>query len=548
MAPLENSRKPTIYAGALVLFFAALYLLTRSPILASDGEGWIQRATLASAKEFHYGATGHFLQMPLAHLLAGLSGVSLRFVFLALSFLGGVVAICAFFLFLVEFFQRFLKSSNTLFWAGLGAVLFASSYAPWVLWNGEVYSLALFSSLLSAWLLLRGRIAWAGLAWALAVTCHSEFSLLAFAFGWLLYWNERNQGKEAKASAIRVLLFWAWAGAATIAILLTGGFLIGKWHDFTSLIVWFREDLEARKYWLNSGLSPVKAVKGLLTSLTVGGHYLGEFLKGWRPQGAARIHFLLALTCIGGICAFALGTARNLRVLLFGALWLLPLQMLLNWRFLSAVEEYHSASQPGLVFLVVAGMALLSERFRLAPYAALAFVALFFAFNLFAGILPLRARGVGFVEAEDFFKMENAAVLTCDSQNFLDRSKIPYFRIKKNIDPQLPNIEELKRDILEWIEQQEVAGSHVLTIGKACDNDYWIEERKLVGEAPIGTEFTQLSFAFIQNKFTFEPAKMPLLPLNAVVETNPLTWKQSEIFWLKAPAETLNASKLDGHK
>lgn len=534
-------KKARSYWVALFLFIP-LYHFTKSPLLASDAEGWIQRATNPSTSEFHYGATGHFLQMPLSHhlhLIAQAVGLdfSVRQIFLAICFWSAIGSLFFFYFFLQHWF-RFHDKAKEKDWIPLaGTVLYGTSFAPWVYWNGELFALSLLSIFGSLYFLSKKRFVVAGLSWAVAVLAHSEFSLLAPAFAFFLFLENRRQQDDRWFFPYikQSFSFFAFSGCATAIILVAGGYLLHKWHDPTSLFQWFQADLAKRTFWLGSGLQPLKAMKGLITSVTVAGHYLGEFLKGWRPHQYWELFSLIwSLAQVALVFLLSALSMFRWRVFLFSLLWILPLQLLLNWRFLPAVEEYHSASQPALSFMLLAGALVAADRMNSKKILIAIYVFQFFFLNLFLGILPLKNFGDRVLLASEWFERNpQAAVLVCDAQTFLEKSRIETFRIKGMAREGNPNLIEIQSAILSWVDSKISEGKEVYTLGNRCEAEYWSTERVSIGLPTLAKDITHMNFSFLEKKYFIETANLNSLPLNAVVATNPITWKTETLYKIK---------------
>lgn len=352
-----------IYVAIMVVGFAILYLVTRSSLPIGDRPVFINAARTGNVADFLYGNPSHFMQVPLSReiwLAASATGVPLPLedIFLALSVIGTLAAIV-----FVGLIAREVTGNEAAAW--LAAIIFGTSLHAWTQVNGEQYGLALGFITAGLWCALRGRIVAPAMLWALAVIAHSEFMMAAGVFAmvaWTTTQSPASTGSKIRRSAAVILL----AGCATCLALLLWSWVLGKWSTPTSLVTWIHGIYSVNTTYAETRPEILRAVKGLVTALTVAGHFWRDIVTGRAPHGnpvfvmEAGIGFVVLL--LTAVCLLA-ATARR-RALVFALAWLLPFHVLGNWWFQPTVEKYHAGALPGFVLLVTAGLVALGERIR----------------------------------------------------------------------------------------------------------------------------------------------------------------------------------------
>jgi hypothetical protein len=490
-----------------------LYLFTRSSQLISDGEHYIDLARAGDGRL--YAEIGHFLQVPLTHgLWRGLSALGLDVpvagIYLGLSLAGALAAIVS----IGEIAASLFASRR----AGLVAsVLLGTTLVVWTQWNGELSTLALGFIVPAMYCALRGSTLVAAVLWALAVTSHAELALVAPAF--FLAPIIRSREKPWLGKLWRGAILCVVAGGLTIAFLVIGSWLCGRWHDGATFAAWIRDAWAPRSVMMEPA-DPVRALKGLVTAYTVAGHVWGDILRG-RTHATAPF---VASAALGGVvlastAALVLAGARARWNALLAAAWIVPTHVLLNWHFAPTSEEYHVGAMPGLVLLVTGGLVSLRVRHVVAS----AYVAACVALNLLGCVLPMQAYGADMYRAHgEVLRTVNeagrdASLVTCSDRIMMDWSR--ELEVKRLYVPRR-DVAHVRAASTAWVRERLSERRRVFLLGPRCYVEEWVP-------APNGDE---VDLRFLADEFTLVQTPMRRVPLAWVSQTNPFSWRQAALF------------------
>jgi hypothetical protein len=522
--PVFAGRRLAVFAVSLVLGFAALYLVTRAPIIGGDALAFLELAASGDAAKIHYGESGHFIQVPLAHALwtAGRAiglPVSVEGVFVGISLVGTLAAIVFFGLIAAETMR-----SPAAGW--IGAILIGTSLNPAVHWNGELYGLALGFVCAALYGSLRRRLLVPAILWGLAILSHVEFVLAGPAFGWAIW---QAAGMDTRQKVRRAIAMLALAGATSWIVLLVGARIIGKWTDLPSLIDWLQRSSEGRQLYMASYPEVHRAAKGLLTAFTVGGHYLRDVLTARGTVGAWFIvAFAAGVLIIAATVVFLVAALRHRRLALFALLWLLPIHVLVNWWFVPTVEKYHAGALPGFVLLVTGGLILLTRRLAVRTRTAVfvVYVGACAALNLFGALLPMQAFGrdtlIGRDEVRRFVdeRGAKAVFLACDEPKVLVLARIPYLRIRSIWTRPVP---EMQAALTAWVAEQLRDGKEPYLLGRVCLPEEW---KTTWSKAPF-------DLYFLKQSYRITPTAIRNVPLANSVPSNPFTYTWGDLVRLE---------------
>ena len=509
------------YVAVLVVGFTALFLLTRSSVLPGDTIRYINVARAGDLAEFHYGNPSHFLQIPLSRLIwqaGGALGLSLSIehIVVALALMGTLAAI----VFVGLIAEHFTGARRA---AWIGAVLFGTSLHVWTQVNGEQYGLALGFLTAGLWMALRGGIVSAGLLFGLAMISHSEFLFAGPAFV-LATWRAVPQSTPA-ASVRRMVTMLGVAGLFTLVTIVAGLWLMGRWSTPSELVAWIRHVLAVDHAYTVASPEPFRALKGLITALTSGGHLWRDILTRRAPLSDPRFALMSAVGL--GVLVTVLASLRaawaNRPLFAFALVWLLPFHVLGNWWFESTVEKYHGGALAALVVLVTGGLVALTATWRrqTATVFCASVVTASAGLNLFNVMLPLRQLGIDRDVAEQQIRRiiqqdAGAVFIACDASVALADADATFFRVRSYWIGPLP---EIQKKIRAWGEAQVDAGKTLYLVGRWCHPEEWI------------TQWSQVPFdlGFLQDTFTFEPTGVLNIPLEEGVATNPNSWRRGDI-------------------
>lgn len=510
-----------VYIGVMAGGFITLYVLTRSSILIAGGQAWIDSARDGNPAWLHYAEPGHFLQVVLSRLIwvtlerLGLP-VSLDSLFLGMSLVGTIAAIVFMGLIAGQILQ-----TRTAAW--LAALLFGTSLLVWTQVNGELSGLALGCVTAALFLTLRGYLVLPALLWAMAVLAHLAFALAALAFI-LAVWMARPAAATTRDTLRRALILLLVSGTTTVLILLLGSWMVGKWIDMASLIQWLRQTSESRDV---AHLDPVRAIKGLVTAFTVGGHYWRDIVTGRGPWTnplfvpAAAVGLLVLATT--AIC-IAVSSVCERRVALFALVWLLPSHILLNWRFAPAVEKHHAAALPGFVLLVIAGLIFIGERMSARGRHLLygGFISACTGLNLFGALLPMQALGRDTDAAERAIRMLNddrggkAVFVSCDASRPIVRAGVRYLRIR-SIWKGPPA--DVQAAIVSWTRARIAEGAGLYVLDRWCLPEQWT--------TPWSRD--PFDLFFLNREFALVPTSITNVPVGEEPATNPFAFRTGDV-------------------
>ena len=517
-----SGRRLAWYVGAVLLGFALFFLSTRSSVLIGDAAGYLEVAGRGDPADFHYGEPGHFLQLPLARAVWQAVGrfglpVSLEGVSVAISLAGTLAAIVFFGLIAAEFL-------GTPAAACVAAVLFGTSLNISTQWNGELYGLPLGFVTAGLFLALRGRLILPAVLWALSVFSHSEFTLAAPAFVGAV-WMAQPGVAGAGAKFGRALALLAVAAGSCGVFLIAGSWALGKWTDAPGLAHWLQRSLAARQVYIAGQPEVVRALKGLLTAYTVGGHYWRDVLTG---RGSGAPAFLLASSV--GVIVIALTAALlaasvlHRRLVLFGLLWLVPFHVMLNWWFVPTVEKYHAGALPGFVLLVTGGLLTIATRLRSRGGAVLCavYVVACVGLNLLGAVLPMQALGRDVAMAEREIRQladqrgGRAVFIACDDSKALVRSGVDFLRLRSIWTGTVP---EIQGKATSWTEDRLREGKEPYVVGRWCLPEEW------------NTTWSKQPFDlfFLERWFQLVPTRIIGIPIAESVPTNPFNWTRGDV-------------------
>lgn len=524
---VKAGRLGIVHALVISAVLVSLYMAVRSPFLASDGEYYVELARSGDPTSQFYGEPAHFLQIPLTHWLwlalkqLGLP-VTVREVFLGIGLLSNVVA--AIFIGLIA---EALLDWRDARW--LASLLFGTSLNAWIQWNGELYALALAFVHAAAYFALRGRIMAAAVLWALSVLSHVEFVLVAPAFA-VAVWIGKRDGNEvtSRRKLVNGASVCALAAIFSLLFVLGGGWILGKWHDPMSAVEWLRQSYQPRRADLG-GVEPLRAIKGLVTAYSVGGHFWADILRG---RGAYDQPLFVLAGSVGSVvlvltAVWLLMAWHRRRVLLFGLAWVLPVHVIFNWHFTSAVEEYHAAALSGFILLVTCGMVHWAGRPAPGVRRVLcaAYVGLFAGLNLFGSVLPVKAYAADVVQARVAIRelagqsQTSVVFLTCNNDVAIDSSGVEYIRVRKLLAGGRP-LAEVREEIIRWAVRQVEAGRDLYVLGRSCFLGEWLPNPGV----PV------FDFEFLERYWEIVPTSVRNVPLNWVSQTNPFSWRRADVF------------------
>ncbi len=539
--------EPSVVVAVLM---TALYAVTRSPLAASDGSTWFHLVEQGRAFDIEYGSSVHFLQIPLLHALYRLLGwiglsASGSAVFLAFNLICALAGALGF----SALAARLAASSDRPVWKAFAVFLFLASFGPWFYWNGELHVFPSACAILAVLAALKDRFFLGVFFWAIAVLARGEYALLAPAISVAGFFGARDHGRAHREAFLRIALFTITAGVITVVVLLSAGYLVGKWHDAETLREWLFASYQVRARYLG-GMHPVSAAKGLLGTITVGTHFVGDFAKGTRAPGLA-LHAALGTLVLGGVLFFLsrLRWKASARILFIGLAWLVPFQLLFNGRMLPGAEEYHASSFPALALLLFAGLHEVAARGARGRVVAGAFVVFLFALNFFAGMVPVRSYARDVMAAADRVRelsepgaagsaATGAAFLSCDDEEALRKAGADFLRAK---DPLIragrtpTPLEAFRAEIRQWAEPRLRAGRTIYVVGDACDTRLWNEELARDGHPHLPPDVFEVRFAEIFPGSQLNPVDGVSVPLNWTVQPDRFSWKYARLYRVLLP-------------
>lgn len=510
------------YVIVLVVGFAVLFLLTRSSVPVGDSRHYIETARAGDPAAFHYGNPSHFLQIPLSRAIWRSFGalgmpVSLENIVLALALFGTLAAIVFMGLIAAE-----MTRTSSVAW--LAAILFGTSLHVWTQVNGEQYGLPLGFVTAGIWLALRGRIVAPAIFWALATISHSEFFMAGPAFvmaAWFTRPGPMSTG--AKLRTISGLL--GLAGGLVLLNLLFWSWVLGKWSTPASLVAWVQYIYYVDHQYTVGRPEIFRAMKGLVTALTVAGHFWRDILTGRGVTDAAFVLKSAVGLLVLAVIAVSLAAAtRQRRLFLFGLAWLLPFHVLGNWWFVPTVEKYHAGALPGFVLLVTGGLVQISSG-RFGPWRYLiwaGFLGTCAALNLFGALLPMQVLGRDRIVAERGIRQLNeasagrAVFVTCDAPAAVVLAGVKYYRLRSFWTGTIP---EIQAKVLAWTRARVEEGYQPYLVGRWCYPEEWL------------TTWSKARFDlyFLDQSFDMAPTAVTNMPIGEDVATDPLSWVRGDV-------------------
>jgi hypothetical protein len=511
------------YAVAVAVGFTLLYLLTRSSILIGDAKGWIALTRAGDPAQLHYGDPSHFLQFPLARALWRMLGglglpISLSVIFVAISLAGTIAAI----VFIGLIAAHLLRTPAA---AWLAAILFGTTLHSWTQWNGELYGLALGFVTAGLFLALRGGVVLPALLWALSVLSHSDFAMAAPAFVTAV-WMAEQGAATTRQKLQRAFLLLALAGTCTFIVMVLGSWTMGKWSDAASFAAWLRQSSDRRNQDVAASPEVVRAIKGLLTAYTVGGHYWRDILTGRGAFGrpffmAAAAAAVVVLTFTAALLAAAF---RQRRLFLFALAWFLPFHVFVNWWFVPTVEKYHGGALPGFVLLVTGGLVFLGSRVPPGrrPLLYGGYLAAFVALNLFGAVLPMQALGKDTTRGELELRrlvdqrQGRAVFIACDNSKVIVGAQVTYLRLRSIWTGSVP---EIQQRVIAWTQDRLREGKEPYLVGRWCLPEEW---KTTWSKEPF-------DLFFLDRAFRLVPTGIAGIPISETVPTNPFNWTKGDV-------------------
>jgi hypothetical protein len=512
-----------LYVAIMVVGFAILYLVTRSSLPIGDRPAFIDAARTGNVADFLYGNPSHFMQVPLSReiwLAASATGVPLPLegIFLALSVIGTLAAIV-----FVGLIAREVTGSEAAAW--LAAIIFGTSLHAWTQVNGEQYGLALGFVSTALWCALRGRIVAPALLWALAVIAHSEFMMAAGVFAmvaWTTSQSPASTGSKMRRSAAVLLL----AGSTTCLALLVWSWALGKWSAPTSLVTWIHGILSVNTTYAETQPEILRAAKGLVTALTVAGHFWRDIMTGRAPLGdpvfVLEAGIGLVVLLLTGV--FLLAATSRRRAFVFALAWLLPFHVLGNWWFQPTVEKYHAGALPGFVLLVTAGLVAIGEQIRprQRQWLFLSYVCATAGLNFFGALRPMQLLGQDTARAEREVRQlaetrgGRAVFITCDAPGAVLGAGVPYLRLRSVWTGSVPEIEQA---LIRWTSDRLGEDKEPYLVGRWCFPEDWT------------TTWSKEPFdlLFLERSFKSVPTSIVGLPMSRGVSTNPFSWTRGDV-------------------
>ena len=522
-----SRRWMTSYAVTLVVAFAALFLLTRSSILPGDAVRYINVATSGDIAEFHYGNPSHFLQIPLSRVIwlvstsVGLP-VSVMSAVLALALAGTLAAIV-----FIGLIAADLTGQRWAAW--FAAILFGTSLHVWTQVNGEQYGLALGFLTAAIWCALNGRPWWTAGLFALAMTAHAEFFLAGPVVLLAMWKSPITRGLSQREKITTVAATLAGAAVVATAVVTTGTWAMGKWTTPATFVSFISHIFSVDHAYTVARPEPFRALKGLMTALTAGGHVWRDVLTG---RGAMADPTFLILATVALVVLLTtvwcvISARANRPLFLIGLVWLLPFHVLGNWWFESTVEKYHGGALAALVLLVTGGLVHVVSQYssRQGVVWCATYLSLAALLNLTGAVWPMRVRGEERAWAEQQLRQLAAAdqgravFIACDAYPALVAAGVPYFRIRSFWNGPVAVVQETIRS---WADARVAEGRRPYLVGRWCLPEEWI------------TRWSQAPFdlAYLATSFVLTPTNIVNIPLSETVATNPNSWKQGDVIRL----------------
>ena len=256
-----------------------------------------------------------------------------------------------------------------------GGGLLAASFGSWYFANGELHHFSLVVIELIFYLLVRARalgsapsiraIAGLGTLNAVAVLLHQESFLFGAAAVALL-----AVGRPLLQGARDALVYAVSGSVATAVLALAVGVGLRGARGVDEWLRWFFWAVysagEPAPYAVGGPLgAALRAAKGQLTALTIGAQVVADAARDLALLRVPRVAVLLVLTALAAAIGVALLAAlwhrrttlgTPLRVAAAGALaWLAAYKLLLQWWFWPTAPEYHIATLPPLILLLLLG-------------------------------------------------------------------------------------------------------------------------------------------------------------------------------------------------
>jgi hypothetical protein len=273
-----------------------------------------------------------------------------------------------------------------------------------------------------------------------------------------------------------------------------------------------------------------RAIKGLVTALTVAGHFWRDILTGRGAAGDPVFLLqsgsgLLVLVLTGVLLAAA---AWQRRLFVFGLTWMVPFHVLGNWWFAPTVEKYHAGALPGFVLLVTGGLVQLGARrpIRQRYWLWAGFLGTCAALNLFGALLPMQALGRDRIRAEREIRQLNVerggrtAFITCDAPAAVVLAEVKHFRLRSFWTGTVP---EIQGRVLSWAKARVNEGEELYLVGRWCYPEEW------------STRWSKAPFDlfFLEQSFRMTPTVIMGMPIGENPATNPFSWTRGDIVRLE---------------
>ncbi len=510
------------FAAILVISLVTLYAVTRSTVLPGDVLRFVQEAAKGDKDAPQLANPGHVLQVPLARgVWLGLAhlgvAASMEHVMAAIAMISTACAAV-----FIGWIALALVGTRAAAWTA--AVLYGLSLHSGVMSNGEQYGLPIAICAAGIWLALSGIALWPGVLFGVSMMGHAEFFFAAPALCVATWYGRADL--DARARVWRACRECVTGAAVTGVGTLALTYYLKKWTGPASLMAWIVGHLRTDHQYTVSVPEPFRALKGLATALTFGGHVWRDALTG--RGSVTELSFLLQMIAglilltaiVGGVWM----ARRDRRLLVLAGVWLLPFHVGGNWWIESTVEKYHGGALPALVLLVTGGWCVwmarwTPERQRLTLAGLVCVSGLL---NYTGAVWPIRDLGIrraaaaAALDALPGGTSGRRAIASCDLTPAVDASRTDVLRIRSYWTGTVPQIQDA---IQVWVDARLREGSAVYLYGSTCYPEEWI------------TDWSKDRFdmLFLRRAFQVSDPLVRDAPQHETVATNPRSWKRADV-------------------